>query len=135
MKDINLGCSFKPFGVVVSKCACIYKVSSKKEDAASQLCSVIFAPDPVTNLPKSDIAIYLDPNVDPAVRDFIKVNLMQEIPSTEGVPDEFSDMLVDLIRGEDESVAAYAQRVDSMLAEDSDFRSKLAIVKDSKLEE
>lgn len=135
MKDINLGRSFKPFGVVVSKCACSYKVSSKKDDAASQLCSIIFAPDPVTKLPKSDIALYLDPNVDPAIREFIQVNLLKENPSTDGVPDEFSDMLVDLIRGEDESVAAYAQRIDHMLAEDSDFRSKLAIVQDPKPKE
>lgn len=44
--------------------------------------AVVFAPDPVTGLPNSDIAQFVNPNTSPEVAAYIKHRLMTENPSS-----------------------------------------------------
>lgn len=95
-----------------------------KHDSDNQLLDVIYAPDPFTGLPQSDIAVYLSDKVDPAIREFVASQLMQPNPDIKGVSDEQSDILFDLIRQDGESVADYAVRVREIVAQDSVIREK-----------
>ena len=51
-------------------------------DPTSQILGVIFAPDPETGMPRSDIAIYMSEKTNPQVRDYINKFLMNQLPDS-----------------------------------------------------
>ena len=71
----------------------------------------IFAVDPVTNLPKGDIAVYLSDKCNPQVREFIRLNLMAEHGNMPALPEKDSELLFDFIREKDETASDYARRM------------------------
>lgn len=96
----------------------------KKDTSDDQLFSVIFAPDPFTRLPTSDVAVYLSDKVDPSIREFVGSQLLRSNGEVGGVPDVVADDLLDYVRGADESVADYAVRIRDLVAKDNEIISK-----------
>lgn len=73
----------------------------------------IFAVDPVSGLPKGDLAYYLSPDGNPQVKLWLERNLLQPRAksvgsSVEGVTD---DLLVEYARKQGESVSDYSLRL------------------------
>lgn len=78
----------------------------------NEVFSMIFAPDPLTGRPRSDLGLYMSENTSPLVRDFVERNLRTDfssksVPAPEGVSD--SDVAF-LTRGRDETVEDYLSR-------------------------
>lgn len=131
MKELKkLGCSFPAFQIILTPADVKPEISEKKKDVSDQLLDVIYAPDPVTRLPQNDVAVYLSDKVDPMIKEFIASNLMAPNPDVKGVPDEQSDILFDLIRGQNESVSDYAVRVRGIIEADNETRMKEAALND-----
>ena len=125
MKTIDfLICSFPAFNFIKGRADIECSLSEKKVDATDQLFDVVYAPDPWTRLPQSDIAVYLSDKVDPAIKEFVAANLLQPHSCPDGVPDVQSELLFDLVRGDNESVADYALRVQSIIQSDNEVRIK-----------
>lgn len=89
----------------------------------------IFAVDPVSGLPKGDLAYYLSPDGNPQVKQWLERNLLQPRvkssgSSVEGVTD---DLLVEYARKQGESVSDYSLRLkgyyDSATAEIEKLKS------------
>lgn len=73
----------------------------------------IFAVDERTGLPQGEIAFYLSPDGNPAIKDWLLNNLMKARnisvgPSTEGVSD---DLLYEFSRQPNESIGDYRKRI------------------------
>lgn len=121
----ELAVSFPAFAFVsIEKGVIDFEVPEFKKDASEQILDVVFAPDPWSRLPMNDVAVYLSDKVDPAIREFIGAQLLAPNPKIEGVPDEHSDILFDLVRGSDESVYDYANRINQLIAQDNEIRIK-----------
>lgn len=92
----------------------------------------IFSVDPVSGLPKGDVAYYLSDNGNPQVRDWIKNNLLQPRSVLTGAdPQRVSDDLIaEFSRGADESNEAYAMRLSSIRSEAEENLRKLQEHKD-----
>lgn len=59
----------------------------KQEDARppyEELLDIIYSIDPRTGMPKGDLAVFLNGDANPEIRDFIQKNLMMEMPTFEG---------------------------------------------------
>lgn len=79
----------------------------------------IFSVDPSTGLPQGDLAYFLSPNGNPQIKQWLENNLLKPRAekvgsSIEGVTD---DMLVEMSRGDNESVEDYALRLRSIYEE------------------
>ena len=124
-RNVNkLAASFPAFRMIGAFCVVDCEEVEMKNDSQNQLLDVIYAPDPFTGLPQSDIAVYLSDKVDPAIREFVASQLMTPNPNPQGVDDANSDILYDLVRQDGESVSDYAVRVREMVAQDSLIREK-----------
>lgn len=121
---VKLAVSFPAFRLIGTPCVIDIEEVAPKNDAENQLLDVIYAPDPLTGLPQSDVAVYLSDKVDPAIREFVASQLMSPNPNPQGVDDANSDILFDLVRQDGESVADYAVRVREIVAQDSVIREK-----------
>lgn len=59
----------------------------KKEDTRppyEELLDMIYCIDPRTGMPKGDLAVFLNGDANPEIRDFIQKNLMMEMPTGDG---------------------------------------------------
>ena len=121
---IKLAVSFPAYRLIGQPCVVDCEDVEMKNDAENQLLDVIYAPDPFTGLPQSDIAVYLSDKVDPAIREFVASQLMTPNPNPKGVDDANSDILFDLVRQDGESVSDYAVRVREIVSQDSLIREK-----------
>lgn len=87
-----------------------------KESPFDNVIKRIYAPDPVTKLPSSDVGVFLSADTPPDIRDFIQRNLMGEVTpvnfNVEGVDD---DTIAELTRSSNESIAQYAARVNDYM--------------------
>lgn len=119
-----LGISFPAYRFVISPIQVEVSDFSKITDSSDQLLDIIYSVDPFTRLPKNDISVYLSDKVDPSIRDFISSQLLQPVPKSEGVRDEDSEILHDLVRHDDESPYEYALRVQEIVNNDNDLRIK-----------
>ena len=73
------------------------------------LLSAIFAPDPKTGMPRSDLHIMLSGSLDPTTQEYIRRTLMQSLPSEVGHDDP--DVVLDTARKHGEEINAYVQRL------------------------
>lgn len=129
-RDIKkLAASFPAFRLIGSPCVVDIEEVEIKNDAENQLLDVIYAPDPFTRLPQSDVAVYLSDKVDPAIREFVASQLMTPHPDVKGVDDANSDILFDLVRQDGESTVDYANRINQIIASDNEIRIKESQVK------
>lgn len=97
------------------------KAKPVRKNEEDTLLSVIFAPNPRTGLPSSDVAVYLSKKTNPAVREFIANNLLRPTNARNLLPADFSEDLSDFQRGEYETAFEYSKRVGKLL---SDMNSK-----------
>ena len=124
-KDFKeLANSFPAFRLIGSPCVVDVEEIEEKQSSDNQVLDVIYAPDPFTRLPQSDVAVYLSDKVDPAIREFVASQLLTPNPNPQGVDDSNSDILFDLVRQDGESVADYAVRIRDIVASDSVIREK-----------
>lgn len=134
-RDIKkLAVSFPAFRLVGSPCVVDIEEVDVKSDAESQLLDVIYAPDPFTRLPQSDVAVYLSDKVDPSIREFVASQLMTPNPDVKGVDDVNSDILFDLIRQDGESTVDYAVRINNLIGADNEIRLKESSLKEAVVE-
>lgn len=73
----------------------------------------MFAPDKDTGLPCSDVHIMLQGSLAPELSEFVRRNLMQPMPES-SAPD--ADTALALVRGKNESVSSYQQKVKNFIA-------------------
>lgn len=120
----KLAASFPAFRFIGSPCVVDIEEVDIKNDSENQLLDVIYAPDPFTRLPQSDVAVYLSDKVDPSIREFVASQLMTPNPEVKGVDDVNSEILFDLVRQDGESTLDYANRINQIIASDNDIRIK-----------
>lgn len=97
------------------------------ESQLDMILNEIFSVDPVSGLPKGDIAYYLGENGNAQVREWIKVNLLQPRAVLTGAdPSRVSDDLIEeFSRRADETNEAYAMRLTSIRSEAEENIRKL----------
>lgn len=78
---------------------------------------MIFAPDPVSGLPRNDIGVFLNDKTSPTVRDFIQSQLHQDLSGKRvAVPDGISDDdIASLTRDSKETIEEYSSRVNAYM--------------------
>lgn len=88
-------------------------------DEQNPLLEIIYAPDDVTGLPSSDIAVFMSPKTSPEVRQYIQQNLMQAVTPVKSqfASDVDFETAVSLQRGMSESLSDYASRVSAFAQE------------------
>lgn len=69
----------------------------------------IFAPDPRTNLPHSDLHVIMSRDSRPEVAQFIRDTLMQ--PLGDGIRSDNEDDAIEMVKGHNESFIDYAERL------------------------
>lgn len=84
------------------------QVSEKDPDSLEK---VIFAPNPITGVPTSDVAVILANDSNPAVSQYIRDNLMRPIQGEPGTDD--ADLALASVKSDTESVEEYAERLKS----------------------
>lgn len=86
---------------------------SSKKKSDSSVFKIIFADDPVTGRPRSDLGTYLTDETNPLVRDFIERQLRQDFNGkSSSIPDGISDRdLAILTKDRFESIDEYVKRV------------------------
>ena len=86
------------------------KVEKKTEiDDHDPLLDIIFAPDPLTGVPRSDLALIMSKDTSPEVSRFIQDTLMRPGDPLSSVDDP--DFALDACRQRGESDLAYADRL------------------------
>lgn len=82
----------------------------------------IFSVDPRTGLPMGDIAYYLSPDGNPAVKEWLVNNLLKpRSGGTDYNPDMTDDMIIEMSRRYDESVEDYSSRLMGIYDEAKQF--------------
>lgn len=71
--------------------------------------SLIFAPDPVTGIPRSDLAVIMSKDTAPEIAQYIQSHFQSPLPSSPGVDDP--DVAIDGIKRPGESIDQYAERL------------------------
>lgn len=80
----------------------------KEQDA---IITEIFAPDPDTGLPSSDLHLVLNKDTRPEIRAYIEQNLMSPRSTSAESPADNPDVALDLIKDRRENVDQYKQRL------------------------
>lgn len=85
-------------------------------DDLQMILDEIFAVDPISGVPRGDIAYYLSPNGNPQVREWIINNLLQPRSSQSGssIDGLTDDLIVECSRRENEDIESYAARLSSI---------------------
>lgn len=81
-----------------------------KELVKDGLLSVIFAPDPATAMPRSDLHIALSGSLDPTTQEYIRRSLQAPLPES-GVGHSDPDVVLDNARRFNESIDRYVTRL------------------------
>lgn len=79
----------------------------------SPLMQHIFAPDPITGIPSSDLAFVLSKDAAPEVSQYIRDNLMRPIGNTSSCED--ADAALDMTKMRRETGIEYADRLRSLI--------------------
>lgn len=84
---------------------CSYDVKGLESEIERQ----IFAPDPATGKPRSDLAIVLNEHTRPEVEAYVKQRLMRPLPTSPRTDD--IDLVLDSVKSSGESFEEYANRL------------------------
>lgn len=84
----------------------VLKMSSVSTD---EVVSLIFAPDPVTGIPRSDLGVIMSKDSAPEVAQYIRDNLLRGVSSPSGADDP--DFVLDSMRSRGESLDSYSERL------------------------
>ena len=101
---------------------------------ANLILQQIYAPDPVTRLPCSDIRCFLSSDTPNEVRLFIQQNLMSPVTAEKvGLASDMdSDTIAELTRGVEEDSHTYASRVSAFMQKHVDEVKSLKIEQEKK---
>lgn len=96
---------------------------------ANLILQQIYASDPVTRLPSSDIMCFLSSDTPNEVRLFIQQNLMSPVTAEQVgfASDMDSDSIAELTRGVDEDSHTYASRVSAFMQKHVDEANQLKV--------
>lgn len=126
-KNLDFDCRFdeydKSLEVVSNDLAAI----EHKEKPSDALLKLIYAIDPLTNLPTGDLQYYVSDSVNPDIKAFVLQNLMFDASSVAQpkAPVGFSDdVAFELMRKTDESIDVYASRVNDYMQRNIEFIKK-----------
>lgn len=78
-------------------------------DIADDIQKFIFAPDPVTGIPRSDIALTLSKDTRPEIQQYLQQVLQKPLPS--GVRSMDGDTVLDMVKSRRETLTEYANRL------------------------
>jgi len=111
----------------LSKCDILVEPDfDESTDSLKQILDEIFSVDPKSGLPNGDLAYWLSPDGNPAVKNWLENNLLKPRVSTkhnlEGVTD---DMIEEFSRRSDESVTEYSLRLNELYNQAKDNYLKL----------
>ena len=97
--------------------------------AADLILQQIYAPDPVTRLPSSDIMCFLSSDTPVEVKNFINQNLMSPVTAEQvGLASDMdSDTIAELTRGVNEDSHTYASRVSAFMQKRVDEANQLRV--------
>lgn len=84
-----------------------------KEIPKDGLLTAIFAPDPATGMPRSDLHIQLSGSLDPTTQEYIRRSFAQPLPDSVGHEDP--DVVLDGSRQYGENVDQYIERLQKMV--------------------
>lgn len=84
-------------------------------DNLDELLSLVFAPDPDTGYPRSDLATILSADSNPQLAQYIRDNLMRSLPDGVSVPD--ADFAIASIPLKGESLVDYSNRLKSLVTD------------------
>lgn len=104
----------------------------KIEDPNKSINDIIFAPDPVTGHPISDLAVAFDPKVPVEVRNFILTNYQRPLQSVTGVrpdglnEDEANNLVLQMAPSRGEDIQSYSDRLLRFIENDDKFRKTIA---------
>lgn len=94
----------------------------KQDSELDAILKEIFSVDPHTGLPMGDIAYYLSPDGNPAVKDWLVNNLLKpRSGGTEFNPDITDDTIVEMSRQQNESIEDYSSRLMGIYDEAKQF--------------
>lgn len=82
--------------------------------SGDDLLVTIFAPDPLTGVPRSDLGIVMSKDKSPEVAQFIRDTLMHPIPD-DSVRSDDADFAISSVKDRRESITAYASRLRSLV--------------------
>lgn len=88
-----------------------FSIPSEDSSPTNPLITEIFAPDPVTHLPHSDLHIVMSNDSRPEVAQFIRDQLMQ--PLGDCVRTDNEDDALEMVKSRHESFVEYAERLRS----------------------
>lgn len=80
------------------------------EQPSDELVRTLFAPDPVTGVPRSDIAIVMSKDTSPEVSQYIRDTLMRPLPASSSCGDD-ADFALESVKSESESLTEYCDRL------------------------
>lgn len=92
----------------------VVESSNSEQDS---LINFIFAPDPLTGVPRSDLAFSMSKDISPEVAQFIRDNLQRPIEMNERT--ENPDLAIDTIKSRSETLIEYADRIKEIVNKDS----------------
>ena len=104
----------------------VSEVKDRHEPEASNkegepILDVIFAPDPRTGFPRSDLMYIMSRDARPEVANFIRDTLMQQGGQVSGSQDP--DSAIDLVKDRRESFEQYSERIKSIIAKYENIKS------------
>lgn len=104
-------------------------IPEKIENNPNEVFNMIYAPDPLTGRPRSDLGTYLSENTSPVVRDFIERQLRQDFSANiSKTPDGISDSdIIYLTKDKNETLSDYQERVKAYLYRQKDTFQKLKV--------
>lgn len=108
MKKINLFPEF--VNVSDEQLTPVKRTYDSVELPGDDLLLTIFAPDPLTGVPRSDLGIVMSKDKSPEVAQFIRDNLQRPI-NDNSVPSDDADFAIQSIRDRRESISQYALRL------------------------
>lgn len=94
----------------------------KSDSEIDNILKEIFSVDPRTGLPMGDIAYYLSPDGNPAVKEWLVNNLLKpRSGGNEFNPDMTDDMIIEMSRQQNESFEDYSSRLMGIYDEAKQF--------------
>lgn len=117
MKRYNL---FKEFSHVEEKDIVKYRqpVDTLPLSDDTELDQLIFAPDPVTGIPRSDLAVMMSKDIAPEVSQYIQDHLMRShaVASSLGATEEDADLALISVRAPGQSIDDYVNGLRELVA-------------------
>lgn len=117
MRNVNY--SFLPPGILPLPVDLVFKQTPLIDDEFARVCSMVYAPNPVTGLPSSDLQILFSDSVPTEIADWVRKNLQSPqsaVPSSIVQGHEVDDdTIISLTRNVGEDDRSYINRCDGLI--------------------